>query len=289
MSGAGGALPISACIIAGDEERNIRGCLESVAFCRERIVVDSHSADGTREIARSIGARVIERDWPGHIEQKNFALEQAQQPWALSIDADERVSDAMREAIAGALADGDPGCDGFEFRRLNRYLGRWIRHCGWYPEHRLRMVRRGRGRWAGVNPHDHLYCEGPVRRLEVDLLHEPYRDLGHHVQTINLYTTILAREKLKRGQRLVALRLLLAPPFKLLKMYVLQRGFLDGWQGLICSLMGSWYVLLKYAKLWELLHVCDPEAERAKSSYAPPAPEPGRGNGQARTPDDPAS
>lgn len=266
-------LPITACIITKDEASNIGGCLDSVGFCAEAVVVDSGSADRTVAIAREHGARVIERGWPGHIEQKNFAIDQAATDWVLCVDADERVSEPMRQAIEALFAEagGDPErvrCAGVRFRRLNRYLGRWIYHGGWYPDRKLRLFRRSKGRWGGINPHDHVRVDGPVEDVAADLLHDSYRDLAAHVRTINSFTGILAREKLKRGERFPGLKLVLAPPLKFLKMYVLKLGVLDGWPGLIAALMGAWYVLLKYAKLWELMRVRDPDAERAKSSYA---------------------
>lgn len=247
--------PLTACIIAFNEEAKIGACLDSVAFCDEVVLVDSRSTDRTREIAAERGARVIERDWPGHIDQKNFAIDQATHDWVLCLDADERVTPELRAAIEVALAD--PQADGYAVNRRNVYLGRWIRRCGWYPDRKLRLFKRARGRWGGVNPHDHVHLDppGPIARLGADLEHLSYDSIADHLKTIDYFSTIAAREKLARGQRGVTLQLLFNPPFKLLKMLVLQGGLLDGWRGFIVATLGAYYVFLRYAKLWELVHV----------------------------------
>jgi len=243
-------MKLTAVVIAFNEERNLPACLESLRFCDEVVVVDSRSGDRTAELARAAGAEVIVKDWPGHIEQKNFALQQGKGEWLLSLDADERVTPELRAQIQSALAaPGDR--DGFSMPRLSNYLGRWIRHCGWYPDRKLRLVRRGRGTWGGINPHDQLRVPGPVGRLTGDLEHYPYKDLSDHLRKIDSYTTIIAGEKRKRGQGALPM-LVLAAPAKFLKAYVLKAGFLDGWQGLVVAVLGSYYDFLKYAKLYEL-------------------------------------
>ncbi len=242
---------ISVCIVAMNEEDRIGDCLRSVEFADEWIVVDSHSTDRTREIAAEFGARVIERDWPGHVEQKNFALDQAEHDWVLCIDADERVSPELRVSIQAALAS-DTLPDGFRFARRTWYLGRWIDHGGWYPDRKLRLFRRGRARWGGINPHDHVQMEGDALLLSGDLLHYSYRSIADHLRTINSFTTIAAREKHSRGQRAGLLDLLGRPFWKFLRMYLLKAGFLDGVAGIVVAVIGSFYVFLKYAKLLEL-------------------------------------
>ena len=164
---------ISVCVVAMNEEDNIVECLKSADFGTEIVVVDSHSTDATRARAAALGARVIERDWPGYVEQKNFAIGEARHEWIFCIDADERVSPELRAAILAALERPDLP-DGFEMARRTWYLGRWIRRGGWYPDRKVRLVRRGKGRWGGTNPHDHLYVEGRVERVDGDLLHYGY-------------------------------------------------------------------------------------------------------------------
>jgi glycosyltransferase involved in cell wall biosynthesis len=242
---------ISACIITLDEEDNIRDCIESVAFCDEVVVVDSGSNDRTREIAAELGARVIQKDWPGHIEQKNFAIDAATNDWVLCIDADERVSPELRGSLDRLFAAGEPPLLGYACNRRTRYLGRWIYHSGWYPDRKLRLFRKSRGRWGGVNPHDHVKIDGPQGRLDGDLLHLSYRDVSDHLKTIDFLSTISAREKWKKRQRLPVLQLVFGPPLKFLKAYVLKLGFLDGLPGFAIAVLGSYFVFLKYLKLLE--------------------------------------
>jgi glycosyltransferase involved in cell wall biosynthesis len=243
--------PISVCVVAMNEEDNIADCLASADFVDERIVVDSHSKDATRERAAASGARVIERDWPGHVEQKNFAIDQAANDWVLCLDADERVSPELKASILAALERGDLP-DGFEMARRTWYLGRWIRRGGWYPDVKLRLFRRSKGRWGGVNPHDHARVEGRVVRLDGDLLHYSYRSISDHLRSIDVFTTIAAKEKLKAGRRAGIVDLTLRPFGKFLRMYVLKLGFLEGAAGFVVAATGAFYVFLKYAKLREL-------------------------------------
>jgi len=244
-------MPVTVCIITRDEEENLPDCLDSVRWADEILVVDSRSTDRTREIAAAAGARVLERDFPGHIEQKNFALGEASHDWVLCIDADERLSPELAASVKRALADpGDRA--GFECARLTFHVGRPIRHGGWYPDRNFRLFDRRRGRWGGRNPHDRVQLDGPLGRLEGDLLHHSYRSLSDHVRQIDFFTTIAAREKRARGERGSLPRMALHPPWKFLRMFVLKGGFLDGAAGFTVAVMGAWYVFLKYAKLREL-------------------------------------
>jgi glycosyltransferase involved in cell wall biosynthesis len=241
---------ISACIVARDEEDRLPACLDSLGFCDEILVVDAHSRDRTRELAAARGARVIERDWPGHVAQKEFAIRQARHDWVLCLDADERVSPALAKEIEelreGAFADAA----GFYVPRLSRYLGREVRHGTWYPDWKLRLFDRRRGRWGGRDPHDRVELDGPTRRLAGDLLHDPYRSLAEHLATIDRYTTIMAEELHAEGRRARLLDLALRPPLRFLGFYVWRLGFLDGWRGLVLAHLAAHYVWLKYAKLW---------------------------------------
>jgi glycosyltransferase involved in cell wall biosynthesis len=242
---------LSVCVITCNEEANIRACLDSVAWADERIVVDSHSADRTVEIARQMGARVVLHPFEGHLQQKNFALDQATGDWALSIDADERVTPELAEEIRAAVAGAGPEV-AYSMPRKSWYLGQWILHGGWYPDRKLRLARRGKARWSGTNPHDHLYADGPTGELRGDLVHYTYRDISDHLRKIDAYTSIAAREMAARGVRHPLLRMLLHPPMRLLRMYLLKAGFLDGQAGFVLAALSGYYVFLKYAKLWEL-------------------------------------
>lgn len=242
---------ISVCIVAMNEEAKIADCLKSAAFADEFVVVDSHSRDRTREIAASAGARVIERDWPGHVAQKQFAIEAATHDWVLCLDADERVSPELQASILAAMERPDLP-DGFEFARLTRYLGRWIRRGGWYPDVKLRLFRRAAGRWTGTNPHDRVEVRGRVERLAGDLHHLSYDSIADHLRTIDSFTTIAAREKHAAGERAGVADLVLRPAGKFLRMYVAKLGFLEGFAGFHVAATGAFYVYLKYAKLREM-------------------------------------
>ena len=241
---------ISACIVARDEEDRLPACLDSLGFCDEILVVDSHSRDRTRELATARGARVLERDWPGHVAQKEFAIRQAAHDWVLCVDADERVSPALAAEIARLREGGFDGVAGYAFPRLSRYLGREIRHGTWYPDWKLRLFDRRRGRWGGRDPHDRVEVEGPTRRLTGDLLHEPYRSFEEHLATIDRYTTIMADQLHAEGRRARLSDIVWRPPLRFLGFYALRGGFLDGWRGLLLATMAAHYVWLKYAKLW---------------------------------------
>jgi hypothetical protein len=255
---------LSACVITRDEADRIEACLRSLAFCDEILVVDSHSTDSTRERAAACGARVIERDWPGHVAQKEFAIRQARHDWVLCLDADERLSPELGSAIEALRARGFPGCAGWRMPRLSRYLGRWIRHGTWYPDLQLRLFDRRRGRWAGLDPHDRVELEGPVGRLRGQLLHEPYRSLEEHLATIDRYTTIMAQELFARGRRARIRDLALRPAWRFLRFYLLTGGFLEGWRGFLLACLAAHYARLKYAKLW-LLARSEAAAGRAET------------------------
>lgn len=243
---------LSVCIIAFNEEERLPACLASVAFADEIVVVDSHSTDRTRELAAAAGARVIERPFPGHVEQKNFAAAQARGAWVLSLDADERLSAALAEEIQRVLAADDPRYVAWEMPRCTWYLGRWIRHGAWYPDRKLRLWRRGHAQWRGRNPHDHAFADGPVGRLRGDLLHLSYRDVADHLRTIDKFTTIMAGERAKEGERFRWTSLLFSPPFRFVRDYLLKRGFLDGAAGFLIAVLAAYYVFLRHLKLWEL-------------------------------------
>ncbi len=245
-------VPLSACVIAFQEADRIGDCLASLAFCDEVLVVDSHSSDATRAIAAAAGARVIERDWPGHVAQKAFAVAAASHDWVLCVDADERVSPELRAEIERLRDAGFAGPPGYTMPRLSSYLGRWIRHGSWYPNRQLRLFDRRRGRWAGEDPHDRVRLDGRPGRLRGRLLHHPYRTLSDHLATIDRYTTITAQGLQRRGRRARASDLWLRPPARFLHSYLLRGGFLDGWRGLLLAAMTSHYVRIKYAKLLAL-------------------------------------
>ncbi len=243
--------PLSVTIITRDESANLAGALESVAWADDVVVVDAESRDDTAAIARRFTPRVVVREWPGYVAQKNFAAEQACHDWILSIDADERVTPALAEEIRRVLVS-TPAEAGFRLPRASFYLGRWIRSTDWYPDFQLRLYDRRRARWEGRYVHESVKADGPVGTLRGEVLHYPYRDIAHHVQTIDRYTTLAARQAAEAGKRASIADVAVRPPLAFLRNYVLRLGIRDGQAGLIVSLLNSYYVFLKSAKLWEL-------------------------------------
>jgi glycosyltransferase involved in cell wall biosynthesis len=238
-------------LITLNESSNIAAALESVAFADEILVVDSHSTDDTIAIAKRYTDRVIVRDWPGYIAQKNFAAAEARHNWILSLDADERVTPELGAEIRALLA-GEPRCAGYRVPRLSRYLDAWIRSTDWYPDYQLRLYDRRRGQWEGRYVHESVRVRGEVGRLTADLLHYTYRDVSHHLETIDRYTSLAARQMFEDGRRAGVRHFVLNPAVAFLRNYVARRGFMDGRVGLIVSLLNAYYVLLKFVKLWEL-------------------------------------
>jgi len=247
-----GDVHISACIITLNEQRNIRDCLEGIKWVDEIVVVDALSSDKTVPICREYTNKIAQRPWQGHVAQKNYALSLATHDWVLCLDADERVSAELREEIFRELQDTSAGWDGYYFPRQTFYLGRWIRRGGWYPDYKLRLFTKSKGQWAGVDPHDEVALQGRARYLKSPLYHYTYRDIAHHVAAMNQYTDIASAQKLRAAVKFPLMHMLLNPIAKFVRMYLVKRGFLDGIPGLIVAVCGSFYVFLKYAKLWEL-------------------------------------
>ncbi len=263
--------PVTACIVARDEESVIGDAVRSVDFAAEIVVViDARTTDRTREAVEAAvspgqAVRVLTREWRGHVDQKNAAVGEAGQEWVLGLDADERVSPELRREIVALLASGPRGA-GYTVPRRTSYLGRWIRHGGWYPDRKLRLFRRERGRWSGDDPHDRVVVDGATGALDGHLVHLGYEDVRSHLEKMRTYAAISARSMRERGVRMPVPRMLVNPIAKFVKMYLLRRGFLDGFPGLAVAVLGSLSVFLKYAALWELI-----EEERAlrKSGAVP--------------------
>lgn len=241
---------ISAVIICKNEEHNIRACLESVKWCDEIVVVDSGSTDRTVEIAKEFTSKVLFHEWPGYVAQKNYALAQATGEWVISLDADERCTPELEKKIREILADPH-AADGYKVRRHVYYLGRWINHCGWYPDWKLRVARRATCSWTGVDPHDKLVTQGTTKKLDADIEHYTYRDLSHQLQIIDKFSDVVRDEWLKAGKKPSLFLLMVHPWIKFLEVYLWKRGILDGRAGLIISMASAFYVFAKHAKLWE--------------------------------------
>jgi len=245
--------PLSAVLITRDEEHNLPAALESVRFCDEIVVVDAGSTDRTRAIAETAGARVIvSAPWPGFVAQRNLALEAARHDWVLAIDADERVTPALREEIEAMRASGFRHA-GYRVSRVAFYLGRWIRATDWYPDRQMRLFDRTRGRWEGSLVHESVRVRGGVGRLHAELEHHPYTDVSAHLRKIDVYTSLWARQCFTAGQTTSSLEMALNPAWAFARNFVLRRGFLLGRAGLTVSALNAYYTFLKLAKLDELV------------------------------------
>lgn len=245
--------PISAVIITFNEEINIERCLQSlVGVADEIVVVDSFSTDKTDEITQNLGAKVVRNKFDGHIEQKNFAIKQAKFPHVLSLDADEALSDELRNSILKIKANFNS--DGYTFNRLTNYCGKWIKHCGWYPDVKLRLWDSRKGKWTGINPHDKFEMddEAKITHLKGDLLHYSYYSIDGHIKQVNFFTDLLAKSMYKQGRRASWFNILLSPLVKFIKDYFIKTGFLDGYYGFVISIISAHATFLKYIKLKEL-------------------------------------
>jgi glycosyltransferase involved in cell wall biosynthesis len=242
-------MKISAVIITYNEEDRLGDALASLRVVADEVLVlDSHSLDRTAEIARAAGARVEFHRFEDYGKQKNFAMARAGHEWILNLDADERVSPELAGAIA-ALKERGVADDvaAFAVRRRTFYLGRWIRHSGWYPDRKLRLFRRSGASWRG-RVHEGLAVAGRVVPLAGDILHFTYRDIGDHVRRLERYSGFQAEEIVRRGTRLLYLRLIVLPPVTFLRHYVWRLGFLDGFPGLVIAMVQSWGTAMKYMK-----------------------------------------
>jgi glycosyltransferase involved in cell wall biosynthesis len=246
--------PISVCVIARDDAAQIRRCLESVAWTDERVVVlDPRSGDASESIARECGARVVRHRYEGNLEQKNFALDQLTHEWVIALDADEALSGTLAVRLRALFGAGDPGVDGIELNRVTWHLGRWIRHGDFHPDWQLRVFRRSKGRWTGVNPHGRVRVAGEVRRVEEDLEHTSYANLADQIDRVREFSRVEAAALFGMGRRTRVLRdLVLRPPARFLRAYLLKAGCLDGLPGFAIASVTAFHVFLKYAMLWEL-------------------------------------
>jgi glycosyltransferase involved in cell wall biosynthesis len=242
---------VSVTVITRNEAADLADALASVAWADEIVVVDSQSTDDTASIARRFTDRVVEREWPGYIAQKNYAASIATHDWILSLDADERVTPELAAEITTRLATM-PREAAFRIPRVTWHLGRWIRSTDWYPDFQLRLYDRRAAEWTGQYVHEAVTVRGAVGELVGELQHYAYRDIADHLETIDRYTTLAARQMYEAGRRAGALDLAVHPPLAFLRNYLARGGFRDGATGFVISRMNAYYVFLKFAKLWEL-------------------------------------
>jgi glycosyltransferase involved in cell wall biosynthesis len=243
---------LTACIITFNEADRIGACIEALRFCDEIVVVDSHSSDDTRAIAARLGARVLERDWPGYRSQKQFATDAASHDWVLCVDADERVTPALRAQIEALRAGGFAGASGWTIPRLTDYFGRFLRHGNAWPDRQIRLYDRRAARWVGYEVHEKIAVTGAVAALSGPLEHYAYRNFDDHLARMDRYAALMAAELYRGGRRCGVLPVVFNPAWRLFRGLIIKGGLLDGWRGLMFHIVEAGYVRRKYLRLWAL-------------------------------------
>ena len=239
---------LSATIITRNEERNIARAIRSLTCADEVIVVDSGSTDDTVAVAKSLGSRAVVHEFEGFAAQKNFATSQARNDWVLSLDADEELDLVAQKAVKKWKAV-EPRAAGYRFARCAHYLGKWIRHSGWYPDYKLRLFDRRAGEWRGPYVHESVTVSGSVETLPGEILHYTCDSIEEHQERIEFYTDLAAREMFEQGRRAPAAGRVLLPPWIFLETYLIKGGILDGPQGYLIARMAAHYVARKFEKL----------------------------------------
>lgn len=246
---------LSAVIITFNEEKNIKRCLQSLkGVADEIVVVDSFSTDKTESICLAHGVRFVKHKFEGHIQQKNYAITQATYPHILSLDADEALDETLKQSVLEKKKNWTH--DGYYMNRLTNYCGQWIYHCGWYPDRKLRLWDSRKGRWAGTNPHDRyemLDSSSQTNRIKGNILHYSFYTIEEHKKQTIYFADIAAKSYLKQGKRFWIGNLVLNPLLKFLKSYFFQLGFLDGYYGLVISMISTKGTFLKYSNYRKLL------------------------------------
>jgi glycosyltransferase involved in cell wall biosynthesis len=247
-------IPLSAVIITFNEEKNIGRCIDSLTgIVDDIVVVDSFSTDGTEAICKSKGVRFVQHSFEGHIQQKNWAITQAKFPHILSLDADEALDESLKKSILDVKKDWKK--QGYYMNRLTSYCGKWIKHCGWYPDKKLRLWDSTKGNWTGINPHDkyELYAgDENTAHLKGDILHYSFYTIEQHLKQVDYFTDISSKALFEKGKKANFFHLLINPAIKFFRDYIFKLGFLDGYYGFIVCKISAKATYLKYAKLKEL-------------------------------------
>lgn len=242
---------LSVAIITCNEKDNIQPCLASIDWADEIVVVDSGSDDGTPDICRKHNVRVFTESWKGFARQKNSAIAKTTGQWVLCLDADERITEELREEIETTIGQADAK-DGYFLPRKNFFLGKWIKHCGWYPDYTLRLFKNGKGRYAQREVHERIDLAGSTGHLKNPMEHHTYTSISDYITRLDNYTTLAAVELSKENKHYGLRHIVLRPLYTFLHMYLIRLGFLEGYDGLILSGLYSFYTFIKYVKLWEL-------------------------------------
>ncbi len=243
-------MKLSAAIITFNEERNLERCLISLqGIADEIVVVDSFSKDNTEQICKKFNVRFIQHIFEGHIQQKNYAIEQTSGDWIISLDADEALDETLKRSILEVKKS--PVVNGYRMNRLTNYCGHWVKHCGWYPDTKTRLVKKHHAHWQGVNPHDRLDMNNNETTgfLKGDILHYSYYSIDDHLKQIEYFGDIAARELHAQGKRISWLMMMLKVVAQFFKSYFLKTGFLDGYTGWTISRLSAFATLRKYSKL----------------------------------------
>jgi len=244
------SIKLSVVIITFNEEKNIERCINSVKSIADDItVIDSISKDRTVEISKNLGATVYDQSFLGHVEQKNFAITKAKYPHILSIDADEALDEVLIESIKSAKENWTG--DGYSMNRLTNYCGKWIYHCGWYPDKKMRLWDSRKGQWQGINPHDEYVLQkgSSKSHLKGNILHFSYNSIKDHISQVNYFTDILSKASLLKGKKSNLVKMLFRPFFKFFRDYIFKLGFLDGYYGFVICMISSHATFLKYIKM----------------------------------------
>jgi len=248
-----GDLPLSVCVIAHNEAARIRRCLDSVKpLAREIVLVYNDCTDGTESIARDeYGATIYRETWHGHRDQKNIALDRATQPWLLCLDCDEELSPKLADQIRAFIATDDPAFNGASFPRQVWFLGRWMKHGDWYPDRSLRLIRNGKGRWAGSREHDRMQLVGHAKKLSANLHHYTNPTLNGQIEKINYFADIYLQRQLDAGQSWRLTHALFRPPWRFFRAYFLRCGFLDGFPGFYAACLTAFATFVRHSRLYE--------------------------------------
>ena len=244
---------LSVTIITLNEEKNIGRCIDSLeGVADEIVVVDSFSTDQTEQICREKNVKFIQHPFEGHIQQKNFALQQASYDYVLSLDADETLSDSLKKSILAVKVNLEK--DAYNFNRFTNYCGQWIKHCGWYPDRKLRLWNRHKGKWGGTNPHDKVIMNKPYssQHLKGDLLHYSIYDVNQHIRQIHFFSDITAKDAYRKGKKGSLVSTVFSPPLRFIRLYFLKLGFLDGYYGFVICVISAYAKFLHCIKLREI-------------------------------------
>jgi glycosyltransferase involved in cell wall biosynthesis len=246
-------IKISAVIITFNEERNIVRCLQSLeGIADEIVVVDSYSADATEKLCRQFDVQFLQHPFEGYMQQKSWACNQAKYDYILQLDADEQLSEELRRSILAVKSDWK--ADGYSFNRLTNYIGKWIRHSGWYPDTKLRLWDRRKGAWSGINLHESIKMNdyAVVAKLKGDLLHFSYYSIQQHLNQINSFTEIAAKEGVAKGKNTSLVVIVFKVIWKFKRDYFFKLGFLDGYYGFVVCAMSAYTAFVKYLKMREI-------------------------------------